>query len=72
MCCVKFGFQFLLPLFYFQQVYFILCCNLIASKEIHKVVKYLGVGNRDFNSSSNMDCHSGGYPWQNHGTGTQW
>jgi hypothetical protein len=46
-CCVKFGFSiFLLPLYLFtDNIFYSMCCNLIISKEIHKVIIYLGVGN---------------------------
>jgi hypothetical protein len=50
---VKFGFLVLLPLFYFQPIYFIPCVvYLFISKEIHKVIIYVGVRNRDFNMVS--------------------
>jgi hypothetical protein len=35
-------------------IFYSLCCNLIVSKEIHKVVKYLSVGNKDFNMVSEL------------------
>jgi hypothetical protein len=47
MCaCVKFGFH-LLHLFYLFKIiiFYFVCCNLIISKEKHKVITYLGVGN---------------------------
>jgi hypothetical protein len=45
-CCVRFGFHSFASVVLFPASIFYSCvCNLFFSKEIHKVVKYLGVGN---------------------------
>jgi hypothetical protein len=54
MCCVKFGFQFSSIVLFLAKISYFVCCNLIISKEIHKVVKYLGVRNRYFNMVSEL------------------
>jgi hypothetical protein len=41
-------FSILLPLFLFStSIFYSVCCNLIISKEKHKVVIYLGVGDTE-------------------------
>jgi hypothetical protein len=51
MCAsVKFGFPvFASVVLFLDNIFYYVYCNLLINKEIHKVVKYLGVGFRVFN-----------------------
>jgi hypothetical protein len=48
-CMCEVWFPVLLPLFYLfpASIFYSVCCNLIISKEKHKVVIYLGVGDSE-------------------------
>jgi hypothetical protein len=64
---VKFGFHiFASTVLFPANIFYSMCCNLIISKEKHKIVKYLGVGDSDIFQHGIRTCTLRGRQFQIH------